>query len=558
MQTYFAWVKANEVFDSIVHSRSDLEIFELSIDQIEGEVALARVTVPNSTLPPWNNRHIYISYDNNLLFSGRLVGLPVALDDELLSMEFTSEPLDASQQLQMMATELKKHPYWNASFVDPNELNNPTELLEARSALFAWDRTSGKVCLSNLFHGRHIIDVSNEYYAESLKIRLAETPISQISITLTVEWIQKAEGEVNLSGQISSAFPEGIMNTLTPKALKEKWFYEGQVLGRTGYWVVKSDLKIVTPPQTGVLNIYPTISPEFVTWDDGNQRTKIIRARRIWMSPILILGWRYHQKRRENVQFTLAQSTQLDGRIRPIQRELKIQLQQIDSVTSSYFLTSRGRQAIEHAIEIARAHLAASARCLEIELMLPFEAGISISMDHSIRLVSEKIPGGEVMGKIIAYRLYQDGLQSFTWVRFAVSIGGHPKDMPIEQFDQFVDIGYGDTKIPKQYQTVSGIFYENYEYQKPTQGIIDAESLTIHELLGEVFVDYDASRQIQELQRQQYPIRGNIKSVLEEIPTVVSLNLKNLKTSAIAEHTFTINLMNNWVAPRQINLNGEY
>jgi 4-aminobutyrate aminotransferase-like enzyme len=85
------------------------------------------------------------------------------------------------------------------------------------------------------------------------------------------------------------------------------------------------------------------------------------------MQGTLILGWQYRQKRKETVRFALEQATQLDGTIRPLARTLNLRLQEVANPSeSTFFLTRRGRQAVEHALEIARAHLAASARCLEI------------------------------------------------------------------------------------------------------------------------------------------------------------------------------------------------
>jgi hypothetical protein len=292
-----------------------------------------------------------------------------------------------------------------------------------------------------------------------------------------------------------------------------------------------------------------------MTWDESTQGPKAIRACRFWMSATLVLGWRYRQKRRETVRFTLTQKTQLEGRIRPLMRQLNLQLQDVaQQAAGTFFLTYRGRQAIEHALEVARAHLAASARCLEVEMTLPFEAGFPLSMDHSIRLVDPRVPGGEVVGKVVAYQLRQDGLQSFAWVRFAASIGGHAEDPPLPAHTDYADVEYGDTRLPGHYQTVSGLIYANHTHHKPGEGIVEAQTLSINDILPEVLVSHDAQRQIHVLESQQYPVQGDVKSILETIPTVVSLNLLSLKTTAVAEHTIYLNLLKAWTAPCQVNL----
>ncbi len=276
------------------------------------------------------------------------------------------------------------------------------------------------------------------------------------------------------------------------------------------------------------------------------------------MSGTLVLGWQYRQKRREAIQFSLSQITQLEGTIRPLVRTLNLHMQEIvPSTQSTFFLTYRGRQAVEHALERARAHLAASARCLEIEVTLPFEAGFDLSMDHSVRLVDPRIPGGEAIGKVIAYQLHQDGMKAEAWVRLAASVGGTPEQPSSLDYTLYVVADYGDTAIPQHYQTPSGLIYENYTHQRPTEGVLEIEKLSVNDILREVLVSQDAEKQIQVLQSQQYPVRQNLKGVLEEVPTFVSLDLLSLKTQAIAEHTIHLDHVRPWTAPKQLNLTGE-
>jgi hypothetical protein len=557
MLTHFAWVEAGAKFDPVAHGRCDLDILDLTIDHREGEVAIATVVVPKATLPPWNQRHVFISYGQTLLFSGRLVGLPLGIKKDLISLELTAEPLDAGEQLQKMSADLKQIPYWDPSFVETTELDNPAEWLEARSALFAWDRVEGSVCLSDLFQGRQTLTLTDAFFSDSLNIRLAETPLSHISVNLTAEWVQKAQGEVSLGRKISSAFQEGMVNTLTLDGLLGTWPKEGQKLGRSGYWVERSSLQQVTPPPTGILNIYPTLTPEVMAWDEKDQKPKAIRAVRFWMMGTLNLGWKYRQRRREIVQFTITQKTQLEGKIRPLTRTLNLRLQQVvPEDTGTFFLTLQGRRTIEHALEMVKAHLAASARCLEVEMTLPFEAGFPLSLDHSIHIKDPRIPGGEVTGKVIAYRLHQDGLKSFAWLRFVASIGGNPTYAPAKSDTYYADSSYGDTVIPMAHKTISGLVYENYACQRPTMGIVDTDNLSSHDILKNIYVSHDALRQIQILQNQQYPARFNVRSILEEVPTIISLDLLNLKTTGVAEHIIRLNVLTQWVAPGQVNIEG--
>jgi len=108
--------------------------------------------------------------------------------------------------------------------------------------------------------------------------------------------------------------------------------------------------------------------------------------------------------------------------------------------------------------------------------------------------------------------------------------------------------------MPCRYQTASGIVYASYAHQQPTEGIVRTEDLSVNDLVQNVFVCYDAERQIQALQSQQYPVRQNIKAVLEEIPTVISLDLLDLRTQAVANHVIHLETIGAWAAPCQVRL----
>jgi hypothetical protein len=437
--------------------------------------------------------------------------------------------------------------------VDPLDHDLPSEWLEARSALFAWDRVTGKVCLSDLLSGRQILDVTDLLFADSLKIRMGETPLSRLSVQVRAEWIQEGTGEINLTQKIAAAFSGGMINTLTPESLIKGWPGEGQKLGASGYWVASSHLHSATPPRTGILNIYPTVTPELTTWDEETGAPKQHRLRRFWMVGKLVLGWRYRQKRRECVHFTLVHKTQLGQTIRPLTRTLTLRLQSLGLPpwAGTFFLTTRGRQAVEHALEMAKAHLAASSRCIEMEMMVPFEAGFCLSLDHSVRLVDSRIPGGQGQGKVVAYQLVQEGLTSFAWIRAAACIGVPLDTRDFAPKSLYVESAYGEIKGSAFHQTPSGLIYEDYTNQRPLVGIGDLETLSIHDIVREIWVSGDAQRQIRALKNNQYPVRHHLKSVLQEIPTVISFDLLSLKTQAVIEHTIHLNV-GEWSAPQQI------
>jgi hypothetical protein len=82
---------------------------------------------------------------------------------------------------------------------------------------------------------------------------------------------------------------------------------------------------------------------------------------------------------------------------------------------------------------------------------MPYEAGFDLSMDTSVHLVDPRLPGGEVVGKVVAYRLHQDGLKAEAWVRLAASVGGTENQPLSLEYRYYVDPDYGDTGIPRHY-----------------------------------------------------------------------------------------------------------
>jgi hypothetical protein len=153
--------------------------------------------------------------------------------------------------------------------------------------------------------------------------------------------------------------------------------------------------------------------------------------------------------------------------------------------------------------------------------------------------------------------LKQDGVKAYAWVRLAAAIGGNEdQTAPLKPW-HYVDPRYGDTAIPQEYQTKFGLKYADYSQQRPEGGIMDLKSLSLSDILKEVVVSNDAHRQVQILQSQQYPLRLNLKTVLEDIPTSISLNLLSMKTQKVVEHLIHLETIGHWIAPRQVNLSGE-
>ncbi len=546
MKFYFAWVSYPQSLPITKElCQEDLKIFRLVIHQQENEVAIAKVWVPPESII--KNMWAVISYEDNqkqthTLFQGRPVGFPRVLSQEHVEIELSAEPNNAQQQLTQYAEELKVPVLYDSLFIERND-DNPVNGLEARNDLFYWDRCTGKLSLSNLFEGKRHLDLSAFILDGTLKLRLGETPLSSIHVEVQAEWTQRVEGEFNLFPKIAEKFSQGKMNTLTPQQLLKNWPKIGEKIGpektrkQSGYQVVRSVLEEVPALRTGILNLYPSVTPEIRVQEDAQPQ----RLKRSWFEGELWLDWHYRQKRREVACFTLQQQTQLDGRIRPYHKCLKIQLQKIDSLLdascASFFHTPRGQQAIDHALERAKAYLAGRSRCVDVQFQVPFEKGFDISLDDTVILQGNFIPYKKLQGKVVEYHIKVTETEKTVWIRLGVAVG--------QQQQNF--------KVASHHQTPSGISYQPFKSQYPVQGVIDPEKITLDRLVESVVVHGDGKEQTDFLLGCP-PTLTSIHELLAEKPTVIEINLMDLRTCETLEHSIHLTIDQPWTAPCQIDL----
>lgn len=260
------------------------------------------------------------------------------------------------------------------------------------------------------------------------------------------------------------------------------------------------------------------------------------------------------------MHFTLHQSSQLKGHIRARQKTLRLQLQSVEnelvnSASSSFFISERGRQTIIHAIEIAKAHLAGSSRCIEIEFEVPLLSAVDITLNDSVHIKSDKIPGGEVTGKVTEYNFSITPSGAIARIRLGVAAGAKensidllPKDEGYAQEDYCAENNQTCFMIP------SGIRFKAYHNQTPKEGILNPDGLRLHDFIKRVDVKGDAESQCRYLYENGYPARENTLGCLSEIPTVIDVELLDLRTKDRLEHHIHLDGLGIWSAPRQIDL----
>jgi hypothetical protein len=627
---YFAWLKEKEPFSPEIHCRHDEEIFYLEIHHKSGGFPLADVVIsPSKKGGGYEAPYALLSWDwgqgPQVGFYGRLLTMPLAIEGEYVRLQFTAEPEDSQAQLSQLHEQLKDTPHWDPLFVPQSAQGDPRESLESRSALYEWSRTSGQVTLSSLFQGAHSIDLGENFKPDSLKIRLTQVPLSSVKVTLKAEWIQHAFGQEDIAPLIASHFPHGQMSTLTPEHFKMSWPGAGVSLGRSGYGVMRSQLVEKFP--SGSLDLpqgEACQTPPF--WHEEGEKGKPSQSRlpRAWFSGVLQVGWLYRQKRREVVTFTLFQKTQPLGPFSSRQRSLGIALQPVGTdfplvpwspqkpyqqgqrvlwegkvytcqedhgptgtqpvassqwggeglayglthpAQASFFNTDRGRHAIGHALDCAKAHLVATSRAVELTVTGQWQSLSSLSTDHTLSLVDPRLPGGRASGKVVSYKMVADGQKGdfYVTVTIACALGEGPQlhgEGGIGGMDSYGEegvmagsYGVGDTAF---YETEEGVKFMPYEHQSPKEGVLHPYALRGRDILSSITLAYPASDQIEYLEENQYPKTKNIRALLRQIPTKLKLQFRSLKTRPLLEHHIHIEPLTCVSSPKDVALGGSF
>ncbi|MBL9029556.1 MAG: hypothetical protein JNK42_03675 [Caedimonas sp.] len=365
------------------------------------------------------------------------------------------------------------------------------------------------------------------------------------------------------------------------------------------------------------------VSPEDPAYGkDKPSQPQQKRLKRSWFKANLVLGWIYRQKRREKVRFTLGHATQLSPDYDQRTRKLNLNLQNIASTDDihtwhakwnyskgfrvvygdgaytcrrkhrseatfeedrhhwiatgkkpkalfsahqgRFFSTDRGKKAIEYAIEIARAHLAASARAVEITVSGPIENFVDLTCDHSVKIKDHRLPGEEVWGKVKSLRLCMEGQSGKKWgeVILGVSIGTgeemRNRDAPTlshASYTYSMDYGSPDyqTDVLKG-RSPSDIDYQLPQNQENQTRWIQPQALTARDLVQEMTVTNPASRQNKHLLRTQYPLSHNIEAALKHVPTTLHIRLLDLKPLGTMTEYIEVDIPYPWSSPRQIDL----
>lgn len=473
------------------------DVVEFFITHQEGHVASARLVVGNFSPP--EAAHLGIFDDETLLFQGVISG-QFEHHQRLTKVEVLgiSPTFEADLKTLLAAKSLEYNPAFFQG-KDPK----PSDYLESYNTLFYWNKITGKIGLSDYFKGNSCVDVSGQYIERSFKIQQISMPLGRVAIDLKVHWTQHLGGVFNAAPYIARAFPEKIIATLTPHSVTNHWPGNDQRLGlgkrQSGYRVEHST---IFPTPAGVEKTHTKLIC-------AGPAEKQLRAKIHYFNTTLKIRWQYNQPRVEHMviqgQLNHCQHRFTNHRIRRI--PISIELPKSEQAT--FFETSQGAEFITYASRTTQSQLRASARCIQVLCTLPWNLGRDLTVDNSLKA------DGKFEGKITKVRHVVKGLQRCVEVTVGCVIqSGDLVNSIIESADE-----YSPNYMSDETQSADRLL-----------GIAHPK-LHPKDIITNIIVKNSALEQEAYLLQNQYPVRDNMNAVLQEVPTSIHIELKDLRTN---------------------------
>lgn len=208
-------------------------------------------------------------------------------------------------------------------------------------------------------------------------------------------------------------------------------------------------------------------------------------------------------------------------------------------MNASYFLQPRGAQSIQHAMLRAKARLLKSMRAVAVKFSVPLDwQSVGISCAHTARIVSDRIPGGEATGKIVAYTLRIDSSgQEYVDVEIECCVG---------RGESVPTAGAGEAAI-------DGIVYSTgYSSQKPQEPISARDVGVRSYMLLSLRVFNPVQNQIALVASAGK--KEEIDARLRDNVTSFDLSLRPLAATDSLEHHINLAISDTVAGPRQIDL----
>lgn len=510
---FFAWANADEAFDEGIHTRNDDDVFEFQIDQSEGDFATLRIQIKNpriGLLAPGRKVWAWFSWRNPVdhvvhpLFYGRLVGIPEEIQDEVVELNLIARPEDFQQQKEAIAAGVRLSGVWDPIWFSGDDLTDPDKILEGMPALFDTDRLALTVSLTDITNGEDgTLDFTeDDVFYDSVNIHFAQNPVRRVTVNGEVSWDQKAAGTVdltnfNMSGNNRQGEHPGAISSWYGQGLVDAWPSSGAGVGGGWSWQTASVNIISGPIASQTIGDYTSKDGGLTFfYYDGGFDTGLGAVGNPQAPGLPAIGWSYHvaiplwrftyqmvlgfdvtRRKTETVSFTLEADVQSTVTEPDDQEALTINLRSSEAVSQgemdakdrSFFTTARGQESIAYLIEVARAHLVARARAVEVQFDIAFTQAVEVGLTcrKNASMIDDRLPGAFAAGKIIRYTLEMQGGKLNATLTIGCMVGRDGTAAAVAGEPDWFDQDY----IEDDYQVFIG------EYVLPPSGSVSFQTI---------------------------------------------------------------------------------
>lgn len=585
MTFYFALTDSADTTWTTLHQRNDEDVISFELVHSEGDFPTVTATIKNPRRPwltPDMNVWAWFAKDNTPFFFGRLVSSPEELSGELVSLTFVARPPNYEALKSSLADTLKVRPFWDAIWINEDQIDEPDVVLEARSQLWHIDRTSLAVTVSDIINGEDGTITIDNFYYDSLDVSHGSMPLRKVRVEAEVSWEQTATGTVDATAQLVKAFqvagsePPRI-SSFTGQGLHDDWPEKESSLG--GGWSI-GETTLLRVDGTSADQRYKDVVIQPVAEND------LFRARSILLNPQLArfylwefipkfkLAYEASRQKVEQISFDLEADMQSlftepgDDESQLITLQSRRVSEPIDPGKTlpigkvrnrAYFLTNRGRQSLEYLLMVARARLLSNSRAVEVSATYTFDFGLQFSCRKNATIINPRIPNGQASGKIIRYSLVasEDGSQHSTvTIGCAVGRGNTVTAVPGETdyaddtWDEDYQIRVGEWIMP----LAGEVTYSDYSDTPIMDDNVNFDNINLNALIKRFDVINGENEQRALLDNSFIDIPAAVEALNAKF-TEIWLELEPLNGGEPFETTYNI-AVSGLQVPRMIDLEG--
>jgi hypothetical protein len=262
---YFAWVEPNETTFGSAHYRMDEYIFSAKRSITEGEKPLLELEMQNPHIGILSSGRKYwawFAWNNGTeivpIFFGRVVGTPVQIFEETVTIQLVADPIDYKKRIQMVAETMKQRPYYDQVFIEVGKRDDPNMILEAYAKVWDVNPVTHACTANSIIEGADGNEdfTADDHFYDSMEMTIGQPPATAILMDASVNWTQAARGIVDIGNRSYS--------TIAGDGIIGEWPKPLQQLG-AGWSVFYADAYDTTGAESAI------VASSQYAWHSGNK-----------------------------------------------------------------------------------------------------------------------------------------------------------------------------------------------------------------------------------------------------------------------------------------------